>query len=215
MKKFIHTHKRNWTNKNFVVSVLAGCLLLLEGLVLNYIAGTYAAQHAGNAVNDILLDNLPVFNVGIIFVESISFLIFFTVTVLVYKPNYIPFVVKSIGVFYIIRSIFVTLTHLGQYPSHAQVITDGFVRFLTFGGDLFFSGHAGLPFLMALIFWENEYLRATFLAISFLLAVCVLLGHLHYSIDVFAAYFITYTIFHIAQRLFPHDYSLALHGGND
>jgi len=38
-----------------------------------------------------------------------------------------------------------------------------------------------------------------FLSISF--GVIVLLGHLHYSIDVLAAFFITYTIRHINEIL--------------
>jgi hypothetical protein len=36
--------------------------------------------------------------------------------------------------------------------------------------------------------------------------VIVLLSHLHYSIDVFAAFFITYSIYHIALKLFDRDY---------
>ena len=78
------------------------------------------------------------------------------------------------------------------------------------GNDLFFSGHTGLPFLLALIFWENKKLRFLFLGFSVLFAVVVLLGHLHYSIDVFAAYFITYTIFHICKFLFKKDWQLFL-----
>ena len=81
-----------------------------------------------------------------------------------------------------------------------------FLNKFTFGGDLFFSGHTGLPFLMALIFWNNKYLRYSFFALSFIFAATVLLGHLHYSIDVLAAFFITYTIFHIAIFIFKKDY---------
>ena len=74
-----------------------------------------------------------------------------------------------------------------------------------FGGDLFFSGHTGLPFLMALIFWDNKYLRWIFILTSVMFATVVLLAHLHYSIDVLSAFFITYTIFHIALFLFKKD----------
>jgi len=46
------------------------------------------------------------------------------------------------------------------------------------------------------------------LAASLIFGAAVLFGHLHYSIDVFAAFFITYAIFHIAQKFFPKDYKL-------
>ncbi len=78
------------------------------------------------------------------------------------------------------------------------------------GDDLFFSGHVGLTFLMALLLWDVPVLRYIYLAISVMFAGVVLLGHLHYSIDVFAAYFITYTIFILATRLFKSDYERSL-----
>ena len=74
--------------------------------------------------------------------------------------------------------------------------------------DLFFSGHTGIPFLMALMFWNYKPLRYTFLCFSLFFAVVVLLGHLHYSIDVLAAFFITYAIFDICKFFFKKDWAL-------
>lgn len=42
------------------------------------------------------------------------------------------------------------------------------------------------------------------------MAALVLLGHLHYSIDVFAAFFIVYVIFIIAKRVFKGEYEMLL-----
>ena len=83
---------------------------------------------------------------------------------------------------------------------------------MNFSGDLFFSGHTGLPFLMALIFWSSPRIRCFFLALSVFFAVTVLLGHLHYSIDVASAYLITYSIFCIARQTFPNDWQRFLLG---
>jgi len=79
---------------------------------------------------------------------------------------------------------------------------------LNVGSDMFFSGHTGMPFLLALMFWEDKLARYISLTASCIFGAAVLFGHLHYSIDVFAAFFITYTIFQIAQKFFPEDYRL-------
>jgi membrane-associated phospholipid phosphatase len=61
---------------------------------------------------------------------------------------------------------------------------------------------------MALILWDNRLLRYIFLCASVVFGVVVLLGHLHYSIDVFAAFFITYGIYQIATKLFKKELHL-------
>jgi hypothetical protein len=76
------------------------------------------------------------------------------------------------------------------------------------GNDLFFSGHTGYPFLLALIFWNIPVLRYFFFLCSIAGGVVVLLGHLHYSIDVFSAFFIAYGVFEIAKKIFNKEYNL-------
>jgi membrane-associated phospholipid phosphatase len=77
------------------------------------------------------------------------------------------------------------------------------------GNDLFFSGHTGLPFLLALMFWKHDPTsRTIFLGFSILFATVVLMGHIHYSIDVLSAFFITYGIFHICKFLFKKEWEL-------
>jgi hypothetical protein len=118
----------------------------------------------------------------------------------------IPFALKSAALFILIRSAFITLTHLGPFPTHSYINQEAFFSPLNLGSDFFFSGHTGLPYLMALVFWEYKFIRNVCLAASVVFGVSVLLGHLHYSIDVFSAYFITYSIFHISQKFFAKDY---------
>jgi membrane-associated phospholipid phosphatase len=68
---------------------------------------------------------------------------------------------------------------------------------------------------LALIFWENKILRIVFLSFSIMFAIIVLLGHLHYSIDVLSAFFITFSIFHICKFLFKKDWQLFLKKDNE
>jgi len=208
MKKIISRHKVFWAQKDFLRNSLFGVSLLLISLVVNYFANVYTTTHAGNYVADIILDNIPVFNVGFFFYEGFSFFWIFVIILLLHEPKRIPFAVKSIALFILIRSVFITLTHLGIPPQHSTLNPEDIFRYTTLGNDMFFSSHTGLPFLMALNFWENKKLRIFFICASTFFATVVLLGHLHYSIDVFAAFFITYTIFQIARKFFVKDYRL-------
>lgn len=196
-----------WRHKEIIIPLLEGLLLLFASLVLNYFAGTYATIHAGDPVRDLILDIIPVFDLDGLFLYGIVALFALILSITIWKPKTSPFIVKTMGLFIIIRSFFIILTHIGPIIDVSPVSPTGIARWFTFTGDLFFSAHTGLPFLMALMFWNNRILRVVFLMFTFLLAVVVLMGHYHYSIDVFSAFFITYGILHIGQWLFVSDYS--------
>ena len=100
------------------------------------------------------------------------------------------------------------LQHYYQFQVALKPSPDNIIDWFTFTGDMFFSAHTGLPFLAALLFWQNKIWRYVFLISSLIFGATVLLGHLHYSIDVFSAFFITYGIYHLAIKFFPKDYKL-------
>ena len=208
MKQLIDKYKFTWSQKTFKKSAGFGLILLFISLVVNYFANVYTTLHASNYVSDIILDNLPVVNMNLIFIEGAILLWIFVTFLIIRDPHKIPFTVKSIAVFVLIRSAFIVLTHTALPPNHSFLDPDSTFRYITAGNDMFFSSHTGLPFLIALNFWENKKLRLFFIGASAIFAASVLLAHLHYSIDVFAAFFITYSIFHISRRLFSRDYEL-------
>ena len=205
MRNIVEKHKSHWADRSFLFSSLAGSAFLIASLILNYIAGNYATLRAGNSVSDIILDNIPTVNVDVIFIEGAILLWIFVGILALKEPKRIPFLLKSVSLFIVIRSIFISLTHIGPFPDQILIEPNMILKKLTFGADLFFSGHTGFPFLMALAFWNNKHLRLIFLASSLIFGVSVLLGHLHYSIDVFAAFFITYGIFEMAKNFFKKD----------
>ena len=210
MKTILHKHRTFWSQGSFCWSVVLSLVLLAASLFANYFANVYVAIRASNPVTDLILDNLPVVNISWIFFQGAVLFFIFVVWLLILDPNKIPFVIKSIAVFILIRSVFITLTHLAVPPQHSLLSWNNMFDEITSGNDLFFSSHTGMPFLMALIFWNNKRLRIFFIALAFMFGVSVLLGHLHYSIDVFAAFFITYGIWHITMWLFPKDHKLFL-----
>ena len=190
-------------------------VFLLLSIYLSYIAQSYTnIYNLGNVVPDILLDNLPTYNVSFIFFQGAAIFICILVAILLLKPKYIPFVVVSTALFFVIRSLFMILTHLSspgsatyQYVDYEDQVRQ-VVFTLSSGNDLFFSGHAGYPFLIALIFWKEWPYKYLFLLISATGAVAVILGHLHYSIDVFSAFFIAYGIYEMAKIFFRKSYNL-------
>jgi len=193
----------------FFLSILTGFLLFIGSLFANYTALKYATRDAGNFTTDILLDRLPVINTDIIFSEGALFFVIFVVFLLFLNPQKAPFVLKGLALFIYVRSLFVVMTHLA--PSPERISTDlESLKYLSSSADLFFSGHTGVPFFLGLLFWKEKGLRFFFIGCSVIAAVSVLLGHLHYTIDVFSAYFISYGIAHIARVLFPRDFKMFL-----
>ena len=209
MRQIIERHKI-WRNPQFVFSVVQGGALVITSLVINYFALSYASDSASAPVTDIILSNLRVYDVDVPIIAFSIILIVFAIMQGIHHPKKIPFGLKALALFIVIRSIFISLTHLGAFDPHLVIPANRLATVLGLGSadDLFFSGHTGLPFLAALIFWDNKLSRYIFLAGSLTLATFMLLGHLHYSIDVFAAFFITYSIFHIAQILFAKDWKI-------
>ncbi len=200
--KIIEQHKSFFSDKQNIYASILGITFFFFSLIINHLACTFAFNHASSSVTDLLLDNLPLINVDDVFIEGAIIFAIFVTLILLKEPKKIPFVTKSMGLFILIRAFFVILTHIGPFPVRAPIDWTTSLNLFTSGSDLFFSGHTGLPFLLSLIFWENYYLRIIFLLSSIVAGVSVLLGHLHYSIDVFAAYFITYSIYHLCLKFF-------------
>ncbi len=208
----MRSYKDYFKDTKFLVSFMEGLVLLGVSLITQFFITGYVSRSSSFSVTDIILSNTRVYAVGGIFVWGSVTLFLVGLFVCIKKINCTPFIMKSVGTFTLIRSVFVSLTHISPFPTHA-IINSVFFNKEAFygifsGNDLFFSGHTGLPFLLALIFWENKTLRVTFLGFSAMFAVVVLLGHLHYSIDVLSAFFITYSIFHICQVFYKKEWKI-------
>lgn len=178
-------------------------------LGINYFASNYAAERVSSPVTDVVLSNLRVYDVDGVIIYGALIVLAFTVFLCLRRPKILPFILKSAALFILIRSVFISLTHIGPFRPQVAVTVNSIASLgLGNAADLFFSGHTGLPFLGALIFWKDKVLRYFYLTASVVFGVSVLLGHLHYSIDVLAAFFITYTIFHLSLKFFAKDWEL-------
>lgn len=189
----------------YVQALAEGLTFFIFAVFLTHYSSLYAKIKASNHVDDLILSNTPVMNFEVLFVHgAIGLTLFMLVLCFKYYKG-APYLLKVIALFISVRALFVMLTHIAPFPEQLEVESN-LLNFITSGNDLFFSGHTGLPFLIALVFWKHVNLRRIFLFSSIVFGVIVLLSHLHYSIDVFAAFFITHSIYTISKKLFKNDY---------
>ncbi len=214
MDRIIKNYSNFWNEKHSISQLILSIVLLLAGAVATYFASNYTDSFTGYVVPDLLLDHLPVISVGYIFFQGAAIFTIIVAAILLTNPKYFPFVFESSALFFFVRSIFMSMTHLSapmiEYYSYVQ--REHHAREILFtissGNDLFFSGHTGFPALLMFIFWENKYLRYFFLTCSIIGALAVIFGHLHYSIDVFSSYFIAFGVFYMSRILFQKAYGL-------
>lgn len=83
-------------------------------------------------------------------------------------------------------------------------LNDPFVQYFGTGKlltkDLFFSGHTATLFMLFLVV-DKKPVRQIFLFLTIMVAVCVILQHVHYFIDVFAAPFFTYGCYILVKKV--------------
>jgi hypothetical protein len=208
-KELLRRYRNHYSQPKFRQAMFLSIIYFAISVVVSFYAINYATESASNSVTDIILSNIPAFDVDALFAYGTLLLIAFATLLVLTHPKRAPFTLYTLGTFYLIRSAFTSLTHLAPFPS---VLPNGdwgvLLGHFLFGGDLFFSAHVGVCFILALIFWRDKILRYVFLAWSVYMGVVVLLGHYHYSIDVASAYFITYTIYVLCVKWFPKSFAV-------
>ncbi len=213
INKIYLKHKHFWSKEIFWL-FFSGILFFIFVLVVQHFAYNYIDFRANvTPVGDLLLDNLPTINMDLFIIQGALFSTLIIIFLFIISPKYIPFSIKAISLFIIIRSGFITLTHLGV-NLHQLTLNTNSIGFSIYDflynakNDFFFSGHTGASFLFAMIFWKEVFWRNLFFIFSFIFGASMILAHMHYSIDVFAAPFITYSIFIISKNLFKKDFEL-------
>ena len=176
-----------------------GLLSVITGIGLNIASQTYLHNYISEGktlpmLSDLILDNLPVLDVSLIY-DIVSLIpIILAVIYIFHKKDFnrIPFFLLMIGLFYIVRGIFIVLTPFGNPPlfNGSDPPFNGFSKYEL---GVYPSGHAGNVFLLLLLVKNRGYK----LIISICLIVVILalfLAHGHYSIDILSGLFFAYAI---------------------
>ncbi|MDB5575173.1 MAG: hypothetical protein JWR80_349 [Bradyrhizobium sp.] len=207
MQDTIRLYRTLSDNRAYLRSVCEGAVFLAASAIAIFAAVSYATVHASNPVTDFVLSRVGPYNVRFLFIYGTFAAFVVTAGLLAWRPNRLPFALKAMALFLLVRAVFVSLTHVAPSPIDPQQPAP-FLNSIFYGSDLFFSGHTGLPLLAALAFWHIPPWRIFYLALTAFFGAVVLLGHYHYSIDVLAALFITHGVFQMSCWLFGRDYAL-------
>lgn len=194
-----------WQQSEFLLDFLKALCFAAFALLVNYYAAHIATAAAGPAVPDIVFKYFP--RMEFMWLDSYGAL-YLEYAIIAYafiRTRSLVFFLKSMAVLILVRDVFINMTNLG-IPEGSVPTTS----FFTQGGDLFFSGHTAFPLMAAIIFWHIPTARYLFLGTSVLLAIEVLLGRQHYSIDVFAAPFIVYGVYSLCKHFFADDYKKSI-----
>ncbi len=122
---------------------------------------------------------------------------------LINNPKQLMFAIQLYTLMLVVRIIAMYLLPL-EPPQKMIMLNDPLVEFFgtgqTLTKDLFFSGHTATLFILFLVS-EKKIFKIIFLISTIAVAITVLLQHVHYTIDVFAAIFFTYACYKVLIKL--------------
>jgi hypothetical protein len=119
------------------------------------------------------------------------------------KPRLLHLAVLTYAILVSIRMGAMYLLPLNP-PESTIILNDPFVQLFGSTGaltkDLFFSGHTATLFMLYLVS-RQKVIKRIFLVGTVLVGLCVLLQHLHYTVDVFVAPFMAFTAYSASKRI--------------
>ena len=192
-------------NEFFKKRFLFGLFLWIILLFAFPIFFNFIESRNGMVLNDFIIESLPVYDVSIP-----TFLIIWSMFLLfLYRAINEPALLLLFLWGFIVLSLsrFMTIYLLPLNPPAQLIALRDPITNIFYGKthsfitkDLFYSGHTSTQFLMFLCFKRktDKYLA---LISTIIVGILVLIQHVHYSIDVFAAPIFTYLVFLISKRI--------------
>jgi hypothetical protein len=185
-----------------------GVLAVIAGAGLNFASETYLHNYMieGKSLpmlSDLILDNMPYMNVSFLYDIFCLFPIALLLIYVVHKKDYnrIPFILLMVGIFYMVRGIFIVLTPFGNPPLFAG--TDSiFKGFSKYELGVYPSGHSGNVFMMLLLVNDKVYRWLIFICLVVVITA-LFLARSHYSIDVLSGLFFAYAIKSFGEKNLP------------
>jgi len=195
--------KNAWGSSAYKKKLMGGLIPTIIVLALFPVFFQYIEKRDGIVLNDFVLNTLPVMNVSVITFA----LIWFTAGLTVYRCYQSPqLTVQFIwGFLFLCLARIITISIVPfNPPAHLIPLMDPLSNKF-YGGtyitkDLFFSGHTSTQFLMFLCL-SKKFDKTIALTNSILVGILVLIQHVHYTVDVLAAFPLTYIIYRLSKKV--------------
>ena len=195
--------KNAWQDSGYKKKLFGGLIPTIIILILFPVFFQYIEQRNGIVMNDVLLNALPVMNVSI----PTFALIWFTAGLTIFRCYQNPqLTIQFIwGFFFLCIARIITISVVPLNPPVNLIplmdpLSNKFYGGIYITKDLFFSGHTSTQFLMFLCLTKRTD-KTIALISSVLVGVLVLVQHVHYTMDVLAAFPFTYIIFRLAKKV--------------
>lgn len=200
----------NWKeflkDKNNRVELIITLLLLAAVLIslTNFL--NYVEARQGVVLSDPIINLFSPIDLTWLIFALIYISIVAAIATLLKNPKQLLFAIQLYTLMVAIRIAAMYLLPLDP-PSTMIILNDPLVEFFgtgqTLTKDLFFSGHTATLFILFLVS-EKKMFKSVFLISTIAVALSVILQHVHYTIDVFAAVFFTYACYNLILKLKYH-----------
>jgi membrane-associated phospholipid phosphatase len=182
-----------------------GIVTLALGMGLNFASQTYLHNYMSEGktlpmLSDLILDNIPYMDVAFYYDVGSLLSVFAVVMYIVVKKEVkrFPYFLILIGIFYIVRGIFIVLTPFGNPPlfNGTGAPFNGFSKYEL---GVYPSGHVGNAVIFFLLA-RDKFFKWLLLAIVIFIIITLLLARGHYSIDIFSGWFFAYAIITFGEK---------------
>ena len=198
--------KEVWSYRSFRNKIIVGFITLIIILASLPFFFEFIEKRHGTELNDVLLNLLPSYDFSI----PIFILIWLGSGVIIYRSLKNPYVCIVFLWSYILLCLtrIITISFVILEPPADIIPLKDPITNIFYGGkfmtkDLFYSGHVASQFLIALCLQNKVYKFIAF-GISFLIAIMVLIQHVHYSIDVIMAPLFAYLCYWLSKFTMVH-----------
>lgn len=194
-----------WAIRSFKIKTVVALALVVIILCMLPTFFAFIEKREGMVLKDFVLDAIPAIDVSIptfVIIWSVVLLVFYRI-----YQNPMLFLIVAYGFILMCLLRVLTISLFPLNPPAGIIVLNDPIANIAYGGngifitkDLFYSGHTGNMFLFFLCL-TNKWDKIVALTASFLVGILVMVQHVHYTIDVIAAFIFTYFIYYAAKKL--------------